>query len=354
MGRRIITTVGLSALTNCGWRPGSDLPLLASLIPRLKADPRRASAELNVLDRLELGKDDAVVLVRTNTDEGRLASEALRAYLASKGVEVVCRQIDSLTGDAKAMRGKGLVELAKTIVEEAEQKGWEPVVNANGGYKVQTHMAMTIAATLGIKAYYIHDSQVELVSVPRLPIAWDRAFFLAVEPALEVLANAGAQWEFEAAVAILPPEYQERVRELAVYEDDLALMSPLVYSGYRSYQKDHNEAALRPVLLSKRAAKDLAGAGSVAAKLNRLIGRAADPNSSSWAETKSNAPGLLFLPKGPVNEHVAFYENQDEQGSPMIVIARAWTIHSEYEADIDSLTLMPSNFPGAVPWTPGA
>jgi len=351
MNRMILTTVGVSTLTNDGWKPDQKRPELAWLVNKLKENPKEASAELRVLELLEIQPGDEVSLLHTATAEGELAAKALQAYLKAKDVVCECVKIGALAGTAGAMRNGGLRALAEEILERAEtarKRGLEPVLNFNGGYKTQTATAMAVAAAEGVPCYYSHETFGELVEIPTLPLTWDRKFFSAAEPVLDLLLDPVEQCEFEAALETLQPELQNRVRRIAVSEDGLVMLSPLVWSAYGRHRKAEQQTALMPVKLSARAAKELKDSGSSRKRFDALIRKAAMKDGSTEWETKNACPDLLFGPKGRVDEHIAF-----SKAHGTVTIAAMWTSNTGYKDEIDGKAgLSARDHPGEEDWRP--
>ncbi len=91
MPRHIVCTVGTSLLTNRdgrlwgGWSPQSKAPLPAAheVDAWLRsADKTSARAEINTLERLDLDQEDLLVLLHSDTPEGRFCAERIRTFYA--------------------------------------------------------------------------------------------------------------------------------------------------------------------------------------------------------------------------------------------------------------------------------
>jgi putative CRISPR-associated protein (TIGR02619 family) len=189
MPRLLISTVGTSLLTNrddrpwAGWSAQRQDPLpeadtvdtwLAS------ADPVAASAETNTLRAVGLGADDRVRLLHSDTRDGLFCSQRLLTYLRrGKCREADERKLGALSYHhvSFAQRGlRSLVDEAITAIRRAHDEGLEPVLCATGGFKAEIAFLNLLGALLQIEVCYIHEQFREIVSLPRLPLAWDATF----------------------------------------------------------------------------------------------------------------------------------------------------------------------------------
>lgn len=189
MSRQVICTVGTSLLTNrddrpwAGWNPRErgPLPKLADAERWLQsADLQRASAETNTLQAIELHESDALVLLHSETDEGRFCAEALASLYRGRCRDATCHPIERLGyGAASFTAGlKGLVDVALKLIQEGRERGRTPLLCATGGFKAEIAFLNLLGALLEIEVVYMHELHRELVRLPRLPLAWDAQFAL--------------------------------------------------------------------------------------------------------------------------------------------------------------------------------
>ncbi len=187
MAREILCTVGTSLLTNrdnrpwSGWNPRKPDPLpSAEEVDKWlqKANMETASAETNTLSRLELSENDTLVLLYSDTPEGKFCAERLCALFESKVSHVDLEKIGRLGyGAAQFTSGlKALVDVVIKRVHSARERFKEPLFCATGGFKAEIAFLNLMGALLGIEVYYIHELHRELVRLPRLPLSWDAEF----------------------------------------------------------------------------------------------------------------------------------------------------------------------------------
>lgn len=187
MARQILCTVGTSLLTNRdgrpwgGWNPrkGDPLPAAVDVDRWMKnADPAAASAETNTLAKLDLADTDILVLLHSDTPEGRFCAERLKTYYSLNVREMILAQIGKLGyGAAQFTSGlKALVDAAIHHIHRARESALEPVFCATGGFKAEIAFLNLMGALLEIEVVYIHELHRELVRLPRLPLTWDADF----------------------------------------------------------------------------------------------------------------------------------------------------------------------------------
>lgn len=188
MARMLITSVGTSLLTNRdrpwgGWDPRANQPL-----PEAKqvddwlatADPVRATAETNTWQAVGLEEEDRVVLLHSDTPEGRYCAERLQQYLqAGRCREVALRELKALGYQAGTFAQRGLRCLVSEAIEaigQAREARLEPVLCATGGFKAEIAFLNLLGALLQVEVCYIHEQFREIVRLPRLALTWDAGF----------------------------------------------------------------------------------------------------------------------------------------------------------------------------------
>lgn len=187
MPRVFICTVGTSLLTNrdsrpwSGWSHYAKLPLPepASVDEWLRSsDPVAASAETNTLRALGVDTVDRLVLLHTDTPEGRFCSERLATFYNAvvKCEEVSERCITAMGYQAGSFAQRGLrslVQLTIRTVRECRDKHHHPIFCATGGFKAEIAYLNVMGALLDVEVCYIHEQFREIVRLPRLPLMWD-------------------------------------------------------------------------------------------------------------------------------------------------------------------------------------
>ncbi len=188
--RTIIATVGTSLLTNpdigvdndkkrpwAGWRQGHKLPDKETMVKYLRtADMRKASAETNTFQALPLWDNDKIILLHTQTDDGKICAEALKEFYEEQDYLVEVREITFLNYREKSFAEKGLKSLVTILFEEidkADRDKRTPILCATGGFKAEIAFLNLIGILMGIEVCYIYEKFEELIQFPTFPITWN-------------------------------------------------------------------------------------------------------------------------------------------------------------------------------------
>lgn len=184
MQRAIVTTVGTSLLTNpnrpwAGWRSQHPLPDSKQVDDWLAhADPIQASAETHTWYRLGLlDAEDrdrtTVVLIHSQTPEGRFCAERLVAFAQSHKMQARSRQVDGLSyySDARLFN-RGLRHLARVIGDEIKRGRANGTVElaATGGFKAEIAIANLVGAISDTPVHYIYQEFSSLVTIDPIPV----------------------------------------------------------------------------------------------------------------------------------------------------------------------------------------
>ncbi len=156
---------------------------IAEKLADLPANVRLCGAELNSIHDLEehgFVQRGRVVLLHSDTDDGRAIAEVLAAILAMKDYEARAVQVDELRDDdPRAFRTHGLRNLARQLGKGIRDFGRDSVaINATGGYKAQIAVAVLIGQALGVPVYYKHERFSEIIAFPPMPVALDLDLWL--------------------------------------------------------------------------------------------------------------------------------------------------------------------------------
>lgn len=211
--------------TSHAWEEDPD-DLSAAIVERLRGfdlstqEGRiRSSAELHSLERLGLDTEDRVVLLATDTAEGRIAAEALRRCLgeafglAGEAVQIV--RVEGLqVRDGRQLRETGLpnlIEAALHWIEDPQCRyGGEIVLNPTGGFKGVVPFMTILGMLFALRTVYVFEFAEQLIQLPPLPISFNLHLYERALPALERLRKVGAMPETEFLDGIENYEANER------------------------------------------------------------------------------------------------------------------------------------------------
>lgn len=226
------------------------------------------SAELKSLEhiRRRVGPLDEVVLIATDTPRGVLAARLDAHVLARRhpDARIVVERIDGLqVADARRFASVGLQQYIKFVTETLREKdpSWARVIlNPTGGFKSVVPYATMLAALYEIEAHYIHEFSDALLTLQPLPITYDTSFADQHLDAMAWLAEQEDEGVSEEQLCeqfgVEPPIEQSTIAPLVeLFDEDVWLLSGLGAILLEQYSTQR-----QPIMLSRAAQKDLAGA----------------------------------------------------------------------------------------------
>jgi len=183
-----ILTVGISLLTNFarerGWSPEAALKKHQAMAEYLRAEPAKASAELNSLESRTgflLGKAPGlnVTLVFTATGMGKTTTSLLEKELKHRKVTVhklPVRGFDAPARDltpefAASAAAAALSELRERVTDHiARLRRAQPALsiqlNCTGGFKAECAVLYELGRALRLPVYYLHETFKVAVELP--------------------------------------------------------------------------------------------------------------------------------------------------------------------------------------------
>lgn len=336
--KTIINSVGTSLLGNFH-RSRQEDPTLDALVRFAnEVGPTVASAELNALDRMKVEKRDRLVFLHSDTPEGEMCALALARYCQNKlDVEAIALRIAQLEYSTEKFKKRGLRVFANALIQQVDQarKLGDVAINATGGFKAQIAFATAVGLILQVPVYYIHEQFDALIEMPMLPIGWDYASLVHIEPVLDRVNEGIEAAELERMLQSYDPATRDQVMRLLDDDEEFVVFSDIgqaLYSGYKTQAHRVSE----PIWLTQDSAKalDKIRNTSSEARIAMLIERLGNPTFRSGCEQKKNSD-CLFFPKGHCAERVGFFV--DEEGR--VVVVAAFTSHKDYEDRVDSREL---------------
>ncbi|WP_347246006.1 putative CRISPR-associated protein [Thermogutta sp.] len=370
--RRVICTTGTSILTNQKRSAGNqELPPGAQNLKQwLKQFKTTFSdreqflsklcAETHSLLRLGLERSDQVVLLHTETSDGRVAAEAVRDVIRDEfGVDVWLREVEGLqVSDATRFRRVGLHKLFEILrkesvewQQEAPEEREEVILNATGGFKAVVPYLTLFGVIHRLDVVYIFEQSNSLIRLPPLPIHFDYERLGQARSALQLLKKEGAlpREKFFEQIRGLP--YQERRRYECLLEEEessgLVTLSSFGFLVLDALEKDTKQVYLSP---QAREAYN-ASQGEVRKRLVRFLSGLQDPLYRDSHKHTVESTDLTVYKLGHQAERAAGFVRGNR-----LYIALLYTSHDEYERDIKnhSVAEFEGRLRGFVPWTPPA
>ena len=244
-----------------------------------------ASAELHSLHRLQVEPGDTVVLLATDTVDGRVCAEslagAIRQAFALDEAGVRLHRIPGLqVRDGKRLREEGLVRFAETVISYVEnpqvRHGGELILNPTGGFKGVVPFLAAIGMIFRIPTVYVFEHSTSLITLPPLPVQFDLHLYERAATALRYIHNESYVHETEFFDRI--DGYHPHERDLFLsfverVENQMVTLSPLAFVLLRI-----SEEGARHIYLSPKAVATLKqSTGLSQLALERLLIRLGDP-----------------------------------------------------------------------------
>ncbi len=202
--RVVVVTVGASLLSNyCARRGIQQASLLESgraaeeLVGYINSGSGadwlyRACAETNTLERI-LKQGDSIIFIHSETEEGRICAEALKAFYSGRGYWADTKVVKDLKYDERRFSIIGLHSLINMLIEifESERRsGNDVVLAATGGFKAEMAYATVASLLYGVEVYYIHERFNDVISLPAIPIFFNPDIWIKHEKNIEEIAQA--------------------------------------------------------------------------------------------------------------------------------------------------------------------
>lgn len=166
--------------------------VMESVAKKSESDFPRTSAELNSLIKMGLTLDDRVVLIATETIEGKLCAELVAMLLKNRKlcIDVTVQVIEGLQAqDGRRFQQVGLKNLMGFISRYEHEN---VIFNPTGGFKSVVPY-ITLAGMLFNKPVkYIHEFSDDLITLANIPIRFDEEVIFNVEDKLRKIDKDSA------------------------------------------------------------------------------------------------------------------------------------------------------------------
>jgi putative CRISPR-associated protein (TIGR02619 family) len=206
--RTIICTVGTSIANGCksiqsyyqrtsNWEEDiSDLKseIESKLAPMLSSNDMVAQvcAEIHSLHRLDCGQSDEVILLTSDTAEGKacgtVVSSTIQQIFGTSDVRLI-RVPDLQARDGERLKKRGIPNLINLVIPilQDPQKRYSGgvILNPTGGFKGVVPFMTVLGMLYGAKVVYMFEFSNQLVTLPPLPVTLDPEIFERARPALE-------------------------------------------------------------------------------------------------------------------------------------------------------------------------
>jgi putative CRISPR-associated protein (TIGR02619 family) len=369
--QRIVCTTGTSIFTNARQQLGQDAGMLSrsTLIRRycesLKSECQnqkdflvRLCAETNSLSRLGLEPGDEVVLLHTETDDGRECAEALRDVVKDEfRVNTKILPVEGLqVADADRFRKIGIHNLFRILREacvdwwQEDQDHGKVILNATGGFKAVVPYLTLFGVLHRIDVVYIFERSDMLIRLPPLPIHFDYERLSQARSALQLLKREGVLKKEQFFQAIPGLSYHERPWFESLLEEDQA--GDVTPSAFGMLILETWEKDTKQIFLSPEANESYQkSSGETRKRLDHFLGLLQDPVWRNGRRHTFQNTDLDVYKLPHQAERIAGFV----RGSCLYVCV-IYCSHDKYERDLPrrSRNEFESRLKEFVPWIPPA
>jgi putative CRISPR-associated protein (TIGR02619 family) len=190
----------------------------AGVLPEGEALRDTLSAEIHSLVRIGVSAADRVILLASDTPDGQACAHALTRYLGRHypGILTEARPVKGLqVADAELFRREGVVNFVRDCLRAVHDfSAAQVILNPTGGYKALVPYTVLVGMVKRVPCRYIFEQSTQLLTLPPLPVAFDRGPFERYRGLIE---------RIERDTAIPAADWDREVRH-----DDRSLLEPLV------------------------------------------------------------------------------------------------------------------------------
>lgn len=190
----------------------------ADILPEGEALQSTLSAEIHSLVRIGVSPADRVIFLASDTPDGEACAHASARYLEKHfpGILVEVHPVKGIqVHDAELFRREGVVNFVRECLDAVRDYGTAQVIlNPTGGYKALVPYTVLVGMVKHVPCRYIFEQSSQLLTLPPLPVAFDRGPFERYRSLIE---------RIERETAIPAKDWEREVRH-----DDRSLLEPLV------------------------------------------------------------------------------------------------------------------------------
>lgn len=177
----------------------------ADVRPEGDALHKTLSAEIHSLVRIGVRASDRVILLASETQDGHACSLALQRYL-ERHYDGIITEVVAVKGlqvkNAELFRREGVVNFVRHCLKVVNDYGAAQVIlNPTGGFKALVPYTVLVGMLKRVPCRYIFEQSTQLLDLPPLPVAFDRAPFEHYRNLIERIERKSAipltQWDDE-------------------------------------------------------------------------------------------------------------------------------------------------------------
>jgi|GEM_PF-1986335 len=160
----------------------------------LPRDLNNTSAEIKSLIKMDLDRDDQIILVSSDTIDGRLCAECVRDFLIEN--DLCCKdliQIKEINGlqatDGARFQREGLKNLFDYLLTLEHQ---DIIFNPTGGYKSIVPYVTLMGMLFNKPVKYIHENSEDVLTLTGIPLIFNEDLIIRIENKLRKIEDETA------------------------------------------------------------------------------------------------------------------------------------------------------------------
>lgn len=210
---------------------------------RFPKDLDDTSAEIKSLVKMGVAADDKVILIASDTVDGKLCAILVKDFLIRKAIclNIDIKVIDGLQSkDGKSFQNIGLKNLLNFLVN---LEHGDFILNPTGGFKSVVPYLSLIGMLFNKPVQYIHEDSNDVITLANVPVLMNEAIIHKVEDKLRIIEKESAisKEDWQAGI-----DYNDRRFDSLIEENAGQItMSSIGLLFWERFKRDYPEELIR-------------------------------------------------------------------------------------------------------------
>lgn len=210
---------------------------------RLPKDLDETSAEIKSLIKMGVTSDDKIILIASDTIDGKLSAQLVKDFLVTKNIchTVELKVIEGLQAkNGKIFQNVGLTNLLNFLVD---LEYGDFILNPTGGFKSVVPYLSLIGMLFNKPVQYIHEDSNDVITLANVPVMMNEAIIHKVEDKLRKIEKNSAisKEDWQAGI-----DYNDRRFDALVEEfDGQVTLSGIGFLFWERFKLDYPEELIR-------------------------------------------------------------------------------------------------------------
>lgn len=210
---------------------------------QLPRDLDKTSAEIKSLVKMEVAPDDKVILLASDTVDGKLCAELVQAFLMAREIcdKIEIKTIPGLQAkDGKTFQKYGLKNLLNFLVN---LEHGDIIFNPTGGFKSVVPYISLTGMLFNKPVKYVHEDSEDVITLSNLPVMMNDSILLQVEDKMRRIEKESAITKADWQAGL---DYYDRRFDSLIEEDaSQVTLSGIGFLFWERFKLDYPEELLR-------------------------------------------------------------------------------------------------------------